>query len=57
MGTELLPEFVRSNYEVREWKHACAVLHHDFPSEWTDIIEVLTEFRFLRCPVQCRPRL
>ena len=48
MGTELLPEFIRSNYEVHEWKHACAILKQDFHDEWNDIIEVLTNFRFQR---------
>lgn len=45
MGTELLPERIRELYEVHEWKHACAILMQDFPNEWNDIIEVLTEFR------------
>lgn len=45
MGTELLPEFIRDNYEVHEWKHACAILHQDFPDEWQDIISVLQAFR------------
>lgn len=48
MGTEILPEFIRTNYEVYEWKHACAILKQDFPDEWNDIIEVLTNFRFHR---------
>ena len=48
MGTELLPEFVRQNYEVHEWKHACAILAGDFPNEWKDICDVLSEFRLLR---------
>lgn len=45
MGTELLPEFIRRNYEVHEWKHACAILQTDFPREWEDIVAVLSEFR------------
>jgi hypothetical protein len=48
MGTELLPEFIREHYEVHEWKHACAILKHDFPGEWEDIVAVLTQFRLLR---------
>jgi hypothetical protein len=48
MGTDLLPVFIRSHYEVHEWKHACAILHQDFPAEWADIIAVLTQFRLLR---------
>jgi hypothetical protein len=48
MGTELLPQFIRDNYEVHEWKHACAILKQDFPIEWNEVIEVLTNFRFKR---------
>jgi Restriction endonuclease BglII len=45
MGIERLPEFVRANYEVHEWKHACAILEGDFAAEWSDICAVLTDFR------------
>ena len=45
MSLNLLPEFIRTHYEVHEWKHACAILKQDFPAEWKDICEVLTDFR------------
>lgn len=45
MALELLPQFVRDNYEVHEWKHACAILSQDFSHEWADILAVLTEFQ------------
>jgi hypothetical protein len=45
MSIELLPEFILKNYETHEWKHACAILKEDFPSEWDDLISVLTNFR------------
>lgn len=45
MSIELLPASIREKYEVHEWKHACAILKEDFPSEWEDIIDVLSEFR------------
>ncbi|MBL8343092.1 MAG: restriction endonuclease [Rubrivivax sp.] len=48
MGIASLPEFVRSHYEVHEWKHACAILEKDFPAEWGDICKVLSEFRLRR---------
>ncbi|MEW5746488.1 MAG: BglII/BstYI family type II restriction endonuclease [Nitrospirota bacterium] len=48
MGKELLPEFILENYEVYEWKHACAILAQDFPSEWQDIIDLLKQFRFCK---------
>lgn len=48
MSTDLLPQFIRTHYEVHEWKHVCAILKQDFVSEWDDIVSVLTEFRLLR---------
>ena len=48
MGTELLPAFIQRHYEIHEWKHACAILKQDFPQEWQDILDVLTNFRLLR---------
>ncbi len=48
MGTDLLPAFIRDHYEVHEWKHACAILHQDFPAEWADLVALLTEFRLYR---------
>lgn len=48
MGIELLPDFICENYEVHEWKHACAILKSDFPKEFQDIIDLLTSFRLQR---------
>ncbi len=48
MGAELLSGFILDNYEVHEWKHACAILKQDFPAEWNDICDVLTSFRLRR---------
>ncbi len=45
MGTDFLPEYILTNYEVHEWKHACAILKYDFPKEWNDILELLLNFR------------
>ncbi|MCB1939066.1 MAG: hypothetical protein KDE64_07690 [Rhodocyclaceae bacterium] len=45
MSLSLLPAAIRSRYEVREWKHACAILQADFPQEWADIIAVLEAFQ------------
>lgn len=40
-----LPNFVRDSYECHEWKHASAILSQDFPSEWNDLLDLLTAFR------------
>jgi hypothetical protein len=45
---DLIPSFIRANYEVHEWKHACAVLKTDFPTEWKEIMAVLTDFRLMK---------
>ena len=45
MSIELFPDFIRERYEIHEWKHATTILHGDFPNEWEDIIETLSEFR------------
>lgn len=44
MGIELLPQSILDNYEVHEWKHACAILKNDFPDEWKNIIDLLKQF-------------
>lgn len=48
MATDLLPAFVRDNYEIHERRHACAILRYDFPNEWNDVCAVLSEFRLHR---------
>jgi hypothetical protein len=48
MGIELLPQSILDNYEVHEWKHACAILQSDFPNEWKDIIDLLDQFAFCK---------
>jgi hypothetical protein len=48
MGTDLLPDYILSNYETREWKHACAILKNDFPNEWQDIIDLLMQFKLCK---------
>jgi len=51
MSIELLPPIIIKKYEVHEWKHACAVLERDFPSEWQDIIDVLMSFRLKKSEI------
>ena len=51
MALDRLPAFIRENYEVAEWHHATAILENDFPAEWADLIEVLTNFRLLKSQI------
>jgi len=48
MTLEQIPAGIKELYEIHEWKHACAILQSDFPNEWADIIEVLSQFRLYR---------
>jgi hypothetical protein len=45
MRHEQLPDFIRENYEIHEWRHALAILRSDFSEEYGNIIDVLTRFR------------
>lgn len=45
MTINFLPEFIRNHYEILEWNHATAILSADFPAEWQDLCNVLTNFR------------
>jgi hypothetical protein len=45
VGKELLPEDIRSTYQVEERHHACSILKADFPAQWKDLIDVLREFK------------
>ena len=51
MGIDDLPEFISSNYQIHEWRHASAILENDFPNEWSDIIDVLSQFRLLKSEI------
>jgi hypothetical protein len=38
MSLDLLPEFIRENYECHEWRHACSLMHTEgaMPPEFFD---------------------
>ena len=48
MVIDSMPDFLRTRYEIHEWRHTAAVLRTDFPSEWDDILQVLSGFRLRR---------
>ena len=51
MAIENLPGHILANFEVHEWRHASAILERDFPSEWNDIISVLTYFKLKKSDI------
>lgn len=44
MSLEPIPVAVLEKFEVHEWKHAVAILKTDFPNEWRDLMEMLSQF-------------
>ena len=40
-----MPETLVAKFEIREWRHASAVLMNDFIDEWKDIVQVLETFQ------------
>lgn len=54
MVVDLLPVDIRSNYEVHEWKHACAILKSDFSEEWDDLTDILTNFKLKKSDILAR---
>ena len=48
MGIEFIPQKIQDNYEIQEWKHACAILEKDFTSEFKEIIGLLSQFRLCK---------
>lgn len=45
MNVGHFPRDICKKYEIHEWKHASAILKHDFPSEWEDLIAMLRAFK------------
>lgn len=45
MALSEIPPSLHAQYEIHEWRHASAVLIHDYPSEWAEILDVLGRFR------------
>lgn len=48
MPSEPLSSFIRTNYELHEWRHALAILRQDFPNELFEVCDVLNRFRLHR---------
>lgn len=48
MSAKQLPQFITENYEVHEWRHALAILRQDFPTEFTEVCDVLNRFRLAK---------
>jgi hypothetical protein len=51
MPIDTLPPNILQGYEVKEWKHATAVLQSDYPNEYRDVVEILSAFRLLKSEV------
>jgi hypothetical protein len=38
------PDDIHDRFEIHEWRHASAILRHDFPEEWGHLLEMLRSF-------------
>lgn len=48
MPITALPQSIRRNFEIREWRHATAILERDLPDEWKDVCDVLGAFKLCK---------
>lgn len=48
MSMDLIPKDIREKFEIHEWKHACSILSNDFPEEWSEILNLLREFKLCK---------
>ncbi len=44
MSTLLFPQNIRDNYEIEEYRNGISILRHAFPTEWNDLIDLLSSF-------------
>jgi hypothetical protein len=44
MALDAIPKALHKKYEIREWRHASAVLMTDFRPEWNEVVDVLSQF-------------
>jgi hypothetical protein len=49
--THLVPDDLRQDYQVQEWRNAAGVLLTAHQPEWDDILAALRDFKFLRSEV------
>ena len=51
MSIDLIPDSIRANYEIYEWRHATAILNGDFNLEFAEILQVLAEFKLRKSDI------
>lgn len=45
MAIDILPQSIRTNYDVTEYRHALAILKEDYPAELNDLVTILSGFK------------
>jgi len=51
MSNKDLPKFIRENYDVRDYRHALAVLIHEYREEFFEIVGILNNFRLRKSDI------
>lgn len=47
----LVPDDIRANYHVHEWRNATGILQTACPNEWADVVAVLRDFKLYRSEI------
>jgi hypothetical protein len=51
MGLDLISKDIRDRFEIEERRHACAILAHDHPAEFADLMGCLKKFKLMRSEI------
>lgn len=49
--THLVPDEIRQNYHVKEWRNAAGIMMTACPNEWKEMIDVLSNFKLLKSEI------
>lgn len=52
MSLDLIPNVVRSRFQIDERHHACAILAKDFSREFNELLDCLRTFKLLRSEIE-----
>ncbi len=52
MNPNAFVRHITDKFEIHQWRHASAILKHDFPNEYNDVCSVLTHFRLLKSYIE-----
>ncbi len=51
---DYIPSDISENYEIKDFRHAAAILAHEFPAEFDELCEALRKFKITKTDI-CKP--